>query len=89
MRVIPHDACEFEGALDVEEETRQIRPPHWIDEAAAQPAFPPAVRSSILPLLDLKRARAAATWNSARHPAKSGIVTTQLRTRLERYIAAT
>jgi hypothetical protein len=36
---LPQDACEFEGALDAEEEMRQIRPPHWIDEAAAQPAF--------------------------------------------------
>jgi hypothetical protein len=80
------DAGEFQGAFDVQEETKEIGQPNWIDEAAAQPAFPPPARDSIEPLLEAKRVRDASQWNSARHPGKSGIDTNELRTRLERYL---
>ena len=75
-----------EGEPDLEEEWKDLAPADVPDEAVAQPPYAPAIRARLEPLLDTKRAAAAATWNAARHPAKSGVDTATLLARLDRYV---
>lgn len=83
---LPDDHEEYEGEPDFEEETNDLGPADTIDEAAAQTAFPQTVRERLEPLLTAKRTGAASKWNSARHPAKSGIDAAALRARFGQYL---
>ena len=70
-----------------ENEADDLAPADTIDAAAAQTAFAPAVRDRVESLLDATRGRAAITWNTAQHPAQSGVAVTALLNRLGRYVS--
>ena len=80
------DDAEAEQPDDAEDEPTELAPAGTIDEIAAQPAFPSAVRDRVGPLLDARRTREASAWNSVRHPGKSGIDTGTLQTRFDQYL---
>ncbi|MGH9897029.1 MAG: hypothetical protein ACREA0_34530, partial [bacterium] len=79
------DEGEYEEA-DFEQEDKDLAPADTVDERAAQPAFPQAIRDRIEPLPDVTRVGEASAWNSAQHPSKSGIDAAALRTRFDRYL---
>ena len=73
-------------AEDASEDDNDLGPADSIDQAAAQPPFSSAVRNRMEALLDVKSTEAAVTWNKARHPEKSEIEVSVLRTRLGAYL---
>ena len=75
-----------EEAVDFEEERSKLDPPDTVDDLAAQPMFPQAVRDRLGPLLDAKRTAEAVKWNSTWHPGRSGIEIATLCRRVERYL---
>jgi hypothetical protein len=64
-----------------------LDPADAVDELAAQGVFADAIKDRVGPLLGLKAARDAATWNAARHPSKSGIAPAVLLGRLGKYVS--
>lgn len=81
------EECDSQHEEEVEiEQEDPLDPPDTMDQAAAQPRFPKAVRDRIEPLLAVSAVAAAAKWNREHHPKKSGIGLQTLRASLDSYL---
>jgi hypothetical protein len=84
----PREAIEVATAeYDYGDDDAPPRTPVPVDAAAAVPPFDKAERARITePLLSARSAANAATWNSAQHPASSGVTLEEIRAALGSYV---